>query len=224
MDLQDINFQFNFNNFNPAEVQVDETINAVFVIDTSPSITAYVAELNFAFNDFVQTMQKSHSADKLMVSIIEFNDQPQVITGFQPITGLKPASFKPAGGATALYDAVAAGIRNALDYRQQLENSGIQVKTLVFIITDGVDNNSRIPANAVKKQLDMIFAEEKNMFSFVTVLFGVGNAAPFEKAQKAMGIQHLAKVGTSGAEIKRMIGIVSQSVSQAASGNLNLQF
>ncbi len=118
MDLEDINFQFNFHNFDPAEIQVDETINVVFVIDTSASVTGYVNELNFAFNDFVRTMQKSHSADKLMVSIIEFNDQPQVITGFQPITGLKPATFKPAGGATALYDAVAAGIRNALDYRQ----------------------------------------------------------------------------------------------------------
>ncbi len=62
------------------------------------------------------------------------------------------------------------------------------------------------------------------MFSFVTVLFGLGNAVPFEKAQKQMGIQHLAKVVTSGAEIKRMIGIVSQSVSKAATGNINLQF
>jgi hypothetical protein len=56
------------------------------------------------------------------------------------------------------------------------------------------------------------------------VLCDLGNAAPFETAQKTIGIQHLGKVRTFGTEIKRTIRIVSQSVLQAANGNLNLHF
>ena len=39
-----VDYDFNFGNFNPDEVQVEETINAVFVIDTSGSVGGYVNE------------------------------------------------------------------------------------------------------------------------------------------------------------------------------------
>ena len=55
--------------------------------------------------------------------------------------------------------------------------------------------------------------------SFTTILFGVVNANIFEQAQKDMGIQHLAKVGTSGDEIRKMINFISQSISKTANNN-----
>jgi hypothetical protein len=84
-NFDSLDFNLSFNNFDPSEIQVDETINAVFVVDVSPSITTYVKDLNFAFNDFTQTMQKSHVAEQLMVSLLEFNEQISVKSGFQPI-------------------------------------------------------------------------------------------------------------------------------------------
>jgi hypothetical protein len=33
-----------------------------------------------------------------------------------------------------------------------------------------------------------------------------------------MGIEHLAKVGTSGDEMKKMIGFISQSISSVSAG------
>ena len=44
----DIDFNLSYNNFSPDEIQVDETINAVFVVDVSPSIYSYVQHLNQA--------------------------------------------------------------------------------------------------------------------------------------------------------------------------------
>jgi hypothetical protein len=69
----------------------------------------------------------------------------------------------------------------------------------------------------VKDKLEGILAQEQNAFSFTTVLFGVGHAKGFEDAQKSMGIQHIAKVGTSGAEIRKMINFISQSINKSAS-------
>jgi uncharacterized protein YegL len=218
-DLDAIDFNLNFNNFDPNEIQVEETINAVFVVDVSPSISTYVKDLNFAFNDFTQTMQKSHVAEQLMVSIVTFNENIEIVSGFQPIKQIPTMNFKPSGGGTALFQATAQGLKIAIDYRQNLEASGVTAKTLLFVITDGEDNSSSISAKQVKDKLEDILKQEQNAFSFTTILFGVGNATSFEKAQKDMGLQHLAKVGTSGAEIRKMINFISQSISQTAGNN-----
>lgn len=219
-EFDNFDLGLSFNNFNPDEIQVEETINCVFVVDVSPSIRRYSSDLNNAFNDFVQTMQQSHVHDRLFVSIVEFDDDVRVRSGFQPIIGVPVTDFVPQGGGTALYDAVLAGIKNATDYRESLETTGINVKTLVFVITDGEDNSSaRGAASKVKSLLDDIKANEANAFSFTTILFGVGNQARFEQAQTSMGIEHLAKVGDTGKEIKKMISFISSSISKSASGN-----
>ncbi|OWY25552.1 VWA domain-containing protein [Sphingobacteriales bacterium UPWRP_1] len=216
LNFNDVDFNLSYNNFNPEDIQVDETVNAVFVVDVSPSVAGYINELNHALNDFTAAMQQSHIADRLLVSVVEFCEKVKVKSGFQPVAQLPTFGFKPTGGGTALHDAALQGLKMALDYRNNLEASGVNTKTLLFIITDGEDNSSSHGADEVKNTLQQVLASERNAFSFVSVLFGVGNAASFGQAQKDMGIQHLAKVGTSGAEIKRMIGFISRSVSSAA--------
>lgn len=219
MDFNNFDLNLNFNNFDVNDIQVEETINAVMVVDVSPSIGSYVNDLNSAFNDFIQTMQQSHVHDRLFVSIVEFDDSVRVRTGFQPIIGVPVTTFTPQGRGTALYDAVGAGIKNAVEYRENLENTGINVKTLVFVITDGEDNSSSSgSAQKVKDTLINIRSNEANAFSFTTVLFGVGNSNSFEKAKLDMGIDILGKVGNTGAEIKKMISFISSSISKSSSG------
>lgn len=219
MDFDDLDLNLSFNNFDPDKIQVEETINAVFVVDISPSIYSYSSDLNATFNDFIQTMQQSHVHDRLFVSIVEFNDKVKVKSGFQPIIGVPQTTFIPSGHGTALFDAVAVGIKNAIEYRENLENTGINVKTLVFVITDGEDNSSqRGAAAAIKTTLDNIAKDEASAFSFTSILFGVGNDARFEDAQKQMGIPLLAKVGNTGAEIKKMINFISSSISKSGNG------
>ncbi len=215
-DFDAVDFNLNFNNFNPDEIQVDETINAVFAVDISPSIVSYVKDLNHAFNDFTATMQKSHVAEQLMVSIVEFHHKVQVKSGFQPIKQIPTMDFKPSGNGTALYQATYQSLEMAVNYRENLEASGVTAKTLIFVITDGLDNSSKVSAKQVKDKLESILANEQNAFSFTTILFGVGDARGFEEAQKNMGLQHLAKVGNSGAEIRKMINFISQSISKSA--------
>lgn len=214
---------FNIGNFDPAQIQEDEVILIVFAMDVSGSVQSYEPQLNAAFATFVEEMQTSHVADKIMVKIITFGETVKDRTGFLPIKAMDVAqfTFKAHDGATALY----AGTKHALDatiaYRTQLESTGINVKSLVFTITDGEDNHSprlNVHARDVASLIDNIVKEEKNIFSFQTILFGVGNnATPFENAQKDMHIKHLGVVGQSAEEIRRMIGMISASVSQSAS-------
>ena len=213
-------FGLNFNNFDADNIQSDETINCVFVIDKSGSIYSYVKDMNNALNDFLQTMQKSHVADKLLVSTIEFDGNVSVVSGFQPISNVNPFNINP-GGTTALYDAVKVGLENAISYREQLQNSGLTAKTLVFIITDGDDNSSKTNPSEIKQIISDIYKNEMNAFSFTIIMFGVGSEADFDSARDQMGIDKnlIAKVGTTGAEIRKMINFISSSVSSSANGS-----
>ena len=218
-NYDNLNFNLDFANFNPEDIELDETINAVFIIDTSSSVAYYANELNLAFNDFTESMQKSHIADKLFVSVIEFNSNVDVTSGFRPVESIPQMDFtQRIGGATALYDAVLIALKNALEYRENLENSGVETKTMIYVITDGEDNMSKNPPHTIKRMIDDLKSEERSAFSFTSVLFGVGDAANFSQAQTDMGIQHLAQIGTSGDEIKKMIGFISQSISSVSAG------
>jgi len=76
----------------------------------------------------------------------------------------------------------------------------------------------------VKNSLDAILKNEKNIFNFETILFGVGDDSNFETAQQEMGIKHLAKIGNTGKEIRKMIGFISASISQSSSANSPVVF
>jgi len=218
-NMSGVDFQVDFGNFDPDELQVSETINAVFVIDTSGSMSSKAQAMNAALNDFVQTMQNNnHVKDRLLVSMIEFDSDIIVKTGFQPIVNVQSLSIDPVGSRTKLYDAAYIGIKKAIEYREQLENSGVTTKTLVFIITDGWDNASRDNGSQVKAEIEKLKASEQNMFSFTAILFGVGNDGDFKAAAENMGIDLVATVGTSGKEIQKMISWISSSVTSASTG------
>jgi uncharacterized protein YegL len=211
-------------NYDPNKVEVEEVINAVFAIDVSGSIGSCVKDLNNALNEFTERMQKSHAKDKLFVSRVDFNSVVEVAHGFKPISELQHVDLSnkvngPYNGSTKLYEGVKTALKNALDYRASLEQGGINVKTLLFIITDGDDNDSpSSSASDVKNMIAELQREERNIFSFESIIFGVGSSGSFEEAQREMNIHHLAKVGTTADEIRKMINFISSSVTSVSTG------
>lgn len=210
---------FGFDNFNPEEIQSDEVILVTIACDISPSMEPREAELNAAFTGFLSEMQGSHVASKLMVKTIEFNEKVTHKTGFQPITSLdvNHFSFKPSGSSTALADAAFEAVEETLKYRKSLEDTGVNVKALVFVITDGEENSSRRALNSVDSLIKDVLKEERNVFSFETILFGIGQQSSYETAQKQMGFKHLAVVGNTAKEVRKLIGFISASISKSSS-------
>lgn len=221
---EDIDFNYNFGNFNPDDVEVEDTINVQFVIDVSGSVHGYVSELNSGFNEFVERMQKSHVSDKVFVSVVIFSDTSKVLTGYQPIDQVPTFDFgQHLGGMTALYGGTKVALENALNYREGLENAGVNCKTLVFVMTDGGDNRPQEGvASDVKSIIDNLLQEERNFASFETMLFGINKSekSTFEAAAADMGIRNVVTIDNTADEIKKMINFISSSVS-SASGNGN---
>lgn len=218
---ENVNFDFTYN-FNPDDVEVEDTINAVFAIDVSMSVKSYSDELNGGLNQIVQELQKSHVANKIFISIVEFNHNVSVRTGFQPISQIPVIDFTSSiNGTTALYDGTKIALENALSYREGLENAGVNCKTLLFVITDGEDNASNSRPSDVKNIISNLLVEERNFASFESILFGVGkgeNDNYFNQAASEMGITNVATIGNSPGEIRKMISFISSSISSASTG------
>lgn len=215
------NANYDYGNQDPNDIQTDEVINAVFVMDVSWSVKDYVDELNKAYNEFKNEMSGSHIAPKLFVSTVEFSDKVVSRGGFQPITSMPDVDFsRNIGGNTALYDATLDALTNAMHYRTSLEASGINVKTLIFVITDGGDNASAHGADGkVKDIIKGISKEESNFGSFTSIMFGIGpNKAVFEHAYANMGFEHLGVITNSAKDIRAMISFISSSISNSNAG------
>jgi len=220
--MEEFNFQssmgLNFANFDPSAIQSSETINVTFVIDRSGSVSDYVDDLNNVLNDFLHELQRSHVSDRVMMQIIEFDSQVEVKSAFHPIADVKDFNITPRG-CTALYAAMLAGLENAVAYKEEQENNGLSSKSLVFLITDGLENCGGDP-NKVKAKINEIYKDEQNSFAFSIIMFGLGDATGFENARDDMGIrpEMMATLGTTAKELRKMVNFISSSVSSSASG------
>lgn len=216
---------YNTANYDPNALAglTQTAILLLVVVDVSPSIENYVGEMNAASREvFIGQMKNSHRKDEIVVKAIKFNERVTHVSGFVPIVNLSDdyLDSAPSGSGTALYQAVQEGLELLLKYRTDLEDQGVDVRSNVFIITDGADNSSPHGAAAkVKSLVEGLRQNEALGSTFTFNMLGVGNKSIFEGACRDMGLDPqkvLVTVGSSGAEIRKQMGVVSQSISSSS--------
>lgn len=194
------------------------------VLDISPSVRPYAQDMTMAMRElFMGELKKSHRKNDIIIKAITFNDQVQHRSGFAPIINLADDYLDidpPSRGTTALYRAVYEALESTFKYRNDLEDQGIDVRSNICIITDGEDNESPDYAPKVKALLDELRRNEAWAGSFTITMIGVGQQVNFEAACKEMGLDLscLVKIDCSAAEIRKQMGVVSQSISSSAPG------
>jgi uncharacterized protein YegL len=178
--------------------------------------------MNMAMSDvFMHNLKNSHRKDDIVISCTVFNENVEHRFGFMPINNLQndSLSIKGCGRGTAIYDAMLEVLENTMNYRQSLEDQGIDVRSNICLITDGEDNSSK-PSSAGKIK-DIIAKLRKNEAwakSFTITVIGVGGKANYENACIQMGLDPkvcLVEVSTSADAIRKQMGVVSQSVSSS---------
>lgn len=216
---------FNVGNFDPTTLanQTSDVIQFIVVNDVSPSITNYVDSMNTAMRDvFMQELKNSHRKNDIVIKCITFCEQVEHKSGFMPILNLQDdyLEVKPQGRGTALYDGVLAAFEHVEQYREDLEDQGVNVRTCIFICTDGEDNSSAVgSAKKIANKVQALRTNEAWANSFTINMLGVGTDANFRAACIEMGLDPdkcLSTVGTTAKEIRQKMGVVSQSVSSSS--------
>lgn len=144
--------------------------------DVSGSTAAFTFDMEAAITRVVLACKSSPRADNLLLRLVAFNDSLSEIHGFKLLENCDLADYGGvlrAGGATALYDAAENAVSSTVDYGRQLLAGDFSANGIIFVITDGMDNASRLPAREVRETLARAVKSEA-LESVVSVLIGVG--------------------------------------------------
>ena len=192
----------------------NEVTLAMNIIDMSGSMAPFADTLIRAYNeDYLAAMSSSTAADDILVSTILFNQDVTLLHGYLPLLDASPLTrqiYDP-DNMTALYDAVAAGLTNMVLYAQQLRQSGVMVRCLVIVYSDGADNASKQQAKDVRRASLELLKQEIYTLAYVGFKSGGISEQELRQLSDDIGFPDILVAGLSHSELRRIFHLVSMS-------------
>lgn len=204
-----------------AELGATEYTVVTVACDVSGSTAPFIFDIEAAIARIVQACKSSPRADNLLVRLVAFDDTLSELHGFKLLENCHLADYGGvlrAGGSTALYDAAENAVASTISYGRQLLAGDFSANAILFVITDGMDNASRLPAREVGEALARAVTSEA-LESVVSVLIGVNvqdpHAARFLQwfHRDAGFTQYVELDRADAATLARLAEFVSRSIS-----------
>ena len=159
----------------PDQLTATEYTLVSIIFDESGSTSGFAKKMEEATKAIVRTCRMSPRADNLMLRILNFGSKLREVHGFKPLGNCNEADYDgmyQSGGGTALFDSAHNGIEAEVAYGRQLNDNDFTVNGIVFVITDGDDNESKFTAVEVGKALAN-GVQSESLESLISVLLGV---------------------------------------------------
>jgi hypothetical protein len=191
------------------------------VNDVSPSVADFVQEMETALREILKACKYSLRADNLLVRLVTFSRDMEEVHGFKLLDQCRLDDYQGVlriGCATALFDAAENAISAFTAYGKQLADAGFSVNGIVFVITDGEDNASRLRARHVREALAGALRTEA-LSSLISVLVGVNVADPdigayLQDFKVEAGFTQYVEIGGANAStLAQLAAFVTRSIS-----------
>lgn len=225
---------FSQDDFDPDVIanQTAEVTQFIVMLDHSSSMADKVTSMNTVTTSILmQELKNCHKAPQIFIKAIDFASSITHRSGFLPIVDLPDDYFevKNPRGTTALYEAVDEAFQHVSKFRTDLENQGVEVKTCIFVVTDGEQWPSNISAmNAVKDHVAALRKNEAWASTFTINVLGIGDDTNmFRTACIDMGLNPDLVLSVATADVKdirQKMGVVSQSVSSSSNSGTKVSF
>jgi len=199
------------------ELESTEYTLVVIAIDTSPSVSSFKDALLQALKNAVIGCQSSSRVDYILLRVVLFNSDLTEVHGFIPVDSIDPDGYEEfkCRNLTALHDVIGEAVDSTLIYGKQLRDSDYTVNGCVYIVSDGLDNDSsKYDVNALKALIEEATQSEK-LGSLLSVLVGVNSDGHsdgkrigdiLEKLQIDVGISQYVDIGKAGPKELAMLG------------------
>jgi uncharacterized protein YegL len=210
------------------DLDTDSVTLISIVLDASYSMQPNESAVREAYDDLViKAMKESKQASSMLVSAVVFDEDVRTIYGFKKVEdiGKIGSQYSARGNATALYDAAISAIAGIRTYAKNLRDSGITTKCIVVVLTDGQNNTGTMDVNKVKIVSDDCLKSE--MFYLAFIGFKTSPNDDFDSIAKAMGFPNVLTTTNSPSDVRKAMGLVSQSAirkSQTQIGSSNSFF
>lgn len=202
------------------------------VVDKTGSVEPFKDQLEDMLQVSIESCKSSPRALNLLVRSTAFNahwggSDVEELHGFTLLNSLDPTQFRGTiqpDGSTPLYEATLEAIDTTHDYIKKLYDGEhiCNANAIIFIITDGDDNASKITrpddiAEAIKN-----IKREEAIESIKTILIGINDndshfKGKLEEFRKKAAIDEYVSVGevTKG-KLAKLAQFVSQSISSTS--------
>jgi len=164
----------------------------IFILDRSGSMGGLESDTIGGFNATISDQKKIDGETR--VTTILFDNFFEVLHDRINLQDIAPLTDKDyfVRGSTALYDAVALGIRKIANVQKQTKLEGRADKVIMVITTDGYENSSRETNAAMLHK--MIDDCKKNGWEFLFLGTDIdAQAAAGSMALKAIGLRTMSK-------------------------------
>ena len=199
------------------DLDSEDVTLACFVVDASSSMAGVASAVIDAYNAELRALRGARTATEILVSTTVFADAPQCLHGYSKVADaplLDGASYRP-DGSTALYDAVLEAFTRLAAYRTLLLDNGVRSRAIVTVLSDGEDNVSKRRALDVKQAAARLAREEGTVLAFAA--FGdPATRQALAGIATQLGFPSVITASQSPAEIRRVLGQVSQSLARPA--------
>jgi len=212
---------FQFSAIRPENLGATEYTLVTIELDTTGSVDPYADELLKAVIAAIDACKKSPRAENLLMRFVNFNSVSGISEkhGFKLLSTLDMNDYaKPkCDGMTPLWDATFDSINATLHYSKTLKDQDFGVNGIIFVITDGDENASRISTPvSIKKRLEDAKKSEV-IESLITVLVGINTQnckTLLENFQIKAGLTQFVDIGSATPQrLAKLAAFVSKSVS-----------
>lgn len=193
------------------------------VIDVSGSTAGFRREMEATLKEIVKACRRNPRADNMMLRVVLFDSKVVEFHGFKPLPACNEADYTgclgTSGGMTALYDAAHNAVKSATQYGAQLVAKDFDVNAVVFIVTDGGDNESKTTRNMLKAALEEGVKGE-SLESLNSILIGLNSGGIdqyLKDLQAECGITQYVGIASANATSLAKLGdFISKSVSSSS--------
>ena len=171
----------------------------VFILDRSGSMANLVSDTIGGYNSLIEKQKKEPG--EAAVTTVLFDDQYDVVCDNTDIQKVEPMTDKVyfARGMTALLDAIGKTIHTVAARQKTAVDSAIPAKTVVVIMTDGMENASKeYSYKAIQELIERQQKESGWEFLFMGAnIDAIGTAAKMGISANRAANYHADSVGTA---------------------------
>lgn len=191
-------------------------------LDVTGSLKGFESDLSNCLTTAIESCKKSPRSENLLVRVIFFSSSfaggINELHGFKSLADIDLKDYQniSTGGGTPLFDAAFSAIGATNAYAEKLHADDFESNGIVFIITDGDDNESSMTPSLIRKEVEKGVKSEA-IESNLAILIGV-NAAQYRSYLERFQIEaKLDKFIDAGdatpGKLAKLAEFVSQSVS-----------
>ncbi len=170
------NSNFTFSATKIDDLEASEYTLVTICIDMSSSVSCFYDDIIKSIKTIIDACKKSPRAENLMVRILTFNSNLTEIHGFRILNSIDVSDYDKLNrpnGMTALFDATYSGVMSTIEYSEKLMNQDYLANGIIFVLTDGCDNQSKTAPKMISDIIDDALKSETKIESIVTILMAI---------------------------------------------------